>query len=81
MRLFANANYDFLGYRRIAYIVTSVFIAAGVVAMLVRGINYSVEFTGGTLMRIQTVDPVDVGALRDGLAEQGITGAEIQSFG
>lgn len=81
MRLFANANYDFLGYRRIAYIVTAVFIAAGLVAMLVRGINYSVEFTGGTMMRIQTVDPVDVGALRDGLARQGITSAEIQSFG
>jgi preprotein translocase subunit SecF len=81
MRLFANANYDFLGYRRIAYIVTAVFIAAGVVAMLVRGINYSVEFTGGTMMRIQTAEPVDVGALRDGLARQGITGAEIQSFG
>ena len=81
MRLFANANYDFLSYRRIAYILTAVFIAAGVVAMVIRGINYSVEFTGGTLMRIRTVEAVDVGALRDGLAQQGITGAEIQTFG
>lgn len=81
MRLFANANYDFLGRRRIAYILTAAFIAAGVLAMLIRGVNYSVEFTGGTLMQIETQTPVDVGALRDGLALQGITGAEIQSFG
>jgi preprotein translocase subunit SecF len=81
MRLFANANYDFLSYRRIAYALTAVFIAAGLVAMLVRGISYSVEFTGGTLMRIEADAAVDVGAVRAGLAERGITGAEIQSFG
>src|SRR5688500_9498166 len=81
MRLFANANYDFLGRRRIAYAVTAVFLLAGLVAMFVRGVNYSVEFTGGTRMRIEAVEPVDVGAIRDGLATQGITGAEIQTFG
>ncbi|MGE5927774.1 MAG: protein translocase subunit SecF [Gemmatimonadota bacterium] len=81
MRLFANANYDFLARRRIAYAITAVFLLAGLVAVLVRGVNYSVEFTGGTRMRVEAVEPVDVGALRDGLAEQGITGAEIQTFG
>ena len=81
MRLFANANYDFLSRRRIAYMLTAIFIAAGIIAMLVRRINYSVEFTGGTLMRIETRQPVDVGALRNALEQQGITGAEIQSFG
>ena len=81
MRLFANANYDFLARRRIAYAITAVFLLAGLVAMLVRGVNYSVEFTGGTRMRVEAVEVVDVGAIRNGLAEQGITGAEIQLFG
>lgn len=81
MRLFANANYDFLARRRIAYVLTAVLILAGLAAMLVRGVNYSVEFTGGTLMQIETQEPVDVAAVRQGLAAQGITGAEIQSFG
>jgi preprotein translocase subunit SecF len=81
MRLFANANYDFLSRRRIAYTLTAIFIAAGVIAMLIRRINYSVEFTGGTLVRIETRAPVDVGSLRNALEQQGITGAEIQSFG
>lgn len=81
VRLFANATYDFIGARRPAYVLTGVFMLVGLVALILRGINYSVEFTGGTLVQIQTQGRVDVGALRTGLAAQGITGAEIQSFG
>lgn len=81
MRLFANANYDFISRRRVAYGITAAFILAGIVALLVRGFQYSVEFTGGTLARIQTTEDLDVGELRDGLETHGITGAEIQSFG
>ncbi|HEU5050607.1 MAG TPA: protein translocase subunit SecF, partial [Gemmatimonadales bacterium] len=81
MRFFANANYDFLARRKIAYALTGILLLAGLVAMIVRGVNYSVEFTGGTLMEVETVEPADVGAIRAGLAQQGITGAEIQSFG
>jgi preprotein translocase subunit SecF len=81
MRFFAHANYDFLSRRRIAYAITAVFLLAGLLAMIVRGVNYSVEFTGGTRMRIEAVEPVDVGALRNGLQAQGIASAEIQTFG
>jgi len=81
MRFFAHANYDFLARRRIAYAITAVFLLAGLLAMLVRGVNYSVEFTGGTRMRVEAVEPVDVGAIRTGLQAQGIASAEIQTFG
>jgi preprotein translocase subunit SecF len=81
MRLFANANYDFLSRRRIAYGITAVFLLAGLAALAFRGINYSVEFTGGTRMRIESVEPMDIAEIRNGLAEQGIASAEIQTFG
>jgi preprotein translocase subunit SecF len=81
MRFFAHANYDFLARRRIAYAITAVFLLAGLLAMIVRGVNYSVEFTGGTRMRVEAVEPVDVGAIRAGLQAQGIASAEIQTFG
>ncbi len=81
MRFFAHANYDFLARRRIAYAITAVFLLAGLLAMIVRGVNYSVEFTGGTRMRIEAVEAVDVGAIRAGLQAQGIASAEIQTFG
>ena len=48
---------------------------------MVHGLNYSIEFTGGTLVQVQSKAPADVGALRAGLDRQGLHGAEIQSFG
>jgi preprotein translocase subunit SecF len=81
MRLFANANYDFLGRRRLAYGLSIAFSLIGIVVLLIRGVNYSVEFTGGTLVQVQTTKPADVGALRNALQARGIANAEIQTFG
>jgi preprotein translocase subunit SecF len=81
MRLFANANYDFLGWRRIAYLLTLAVMLPGLVVVALRGVNYSVEFTGGTMMQVESQQPVDVGAVRSALAARGIEGAEIQTFG
>ena len=81
IRLFANAKYDFIGVRRYAYIVTGVLLTLGLIALIVRGLNYSVEFTGGTLIRVETKAPIDMAQVRAGLNAQGIHGAEIQGFG
>jgi preprotein translocase subunit SecF len=81
MRLFANANYDFLRRRKLAYLLTLAVMGAGLVLLLARGINYSVEFTGGTLVQVESKRPVDVGAVRSALTAQGIPNAEIQTFG
>jgi preprotein translocase subunit SecF len=81
MRLFANANYDFIGRRRIGYLISAALLVPGLLLLLIRGVNYSVEFTGGTLVQVQTREPVNVGAVRDALAARGMEGAEIQTFG
>lgn len=81
MRLFAKANYDFLGRRRIAYLATLAIMLPGLLVLLLRGVNYSVEFTGGTLIQIESSKPIDVGSVRNALAAEGIEGAEIQTFG
>jgi len=81
MRLFANANYDFIGQRKRGYAITGTFIVIGLVVLFLRGVNYSVEFTGGTLIQVETERPADAGALRNALQARGIEGAEIQTFG
>ncbi|HEY9518136.1 MAG TPA: protein translocase subunit SecF, partial [Gemmatimonadales bacterium] len=81
-RPFKNASYDFLSVRRHAYVLTGIVFAVGLAFLLIRGLNYSIEFTGGTLFQIQTQGQNDVTArLRSGLEAQGLPGAEIQSFG
>ena len=81
MRLFANANYDFLGYQKRAFIFAGALILIGLVMMVINGVRYSVEFTGGTLVQIQTRAPADVAAIRAALTAEGMAGAEIQQFG
>src|SRR5919199_5329236 len=81
LRLFSNAKYDFIGVRRYAYAVTAAILVPGLLFVLIRGLNYSIEFTGGTLLQIQSRKPVDVAHLRTGLDREGIHGAEIQNYG
>ncbi|HEU4523848.1 MAG TPA: protein translocase subunit SecF, partial [Gemmatimonadales bacterium] len=81
MRLFANANYDFLRQRRTAVGISIGFILVGLLVLMIRGVNYSVEFTGGTLVQVQTTKPTDVAGLRNALQARGIENAEIQTFG
>lgn len=81
MRLFANANYDFFGQRKWAYGISIAFSVIGLALLLFLGVNYSVEFTGGTLIQVETERPADVGALRNALQARGVQGAEIQTFG
>ncbi|MGH7628420.1 MAG: protein translocase subunit SecF [Gemmatimonadales bacterium] len=81
MRLFANANYDFIGRRRLGYLISLAMIVPGLLMLLIRGVNYSVEFTGGSLLQVEARAPVDVGRVRTALTGAGIQGAELQTFG
>src|SRR3989442_3960767 len=81
IRLFANANYDFIKWRRWAYGLTAALIVPGFALFLVHGLNYSIEFTGGTLIQVQTTRPVGTGKIRTALDAAGIRDAEIQPFG
>ena len=81
MRLFSNTKIDFLGSRRLAYLISAAVIIPGLVLIPLFGINYSVEFTGGTMMQISTVEPGDVALMRQALNDNGVTGAEIVQFG
>lgn len=83
-RIFANANYDFIGFRKKAIIATAVLLALGLVALLTRGgPDYSIEFTGGTLVEVRstTGQPFAIEQVRAGLTAAGLGGAEITPFG
>ena len=83
IRLFANANYDFISVRRYAYAVTAAIIIPGMILLAFTGLNYSIEFTGGTLVQITTLGatPVGAGEIRAALDAGGLRGAEVQNFG
>ena len=81
LRILHNTNYDFIRWWKWAFGLTVAFLALGVVSYAMSNINYSIEFTGGTMVQAEFKQPIDVGQLRDRLAEAGLEGAEITEFG
>jgi preprotein translocase subunit SecF len=82
LRIFHNTKYEFVKHWRIAAGLTIAFIVAGLVTFgITGGVNYSIEFTGGTLMQVQFKEAPDVSLVRSTLDRAGITGTEIQQFG
>jgi len=81
IRLFANANYDFIKWRRVAFSITGAIMLVGAIDLVARGLNYSIEFTGGTLMQVESAKRVETGDIRHALDAAGLNGAEIQTFG
>jgi len=81
IRLFANARYDFIKVRRWAYGITAATIVPGMIMLAAKGITYSIEFTGGTMMQVRTAEVVEMNRLRTALERGGVAKAEIQSFG
>src|SRR5215212_2349892 len=82
LRIFHNPSYDFIKWWRVAAVSTIAFILLGLGSFLITGgVNYSIEFTGGTLMQLEFKQPPNVADLRAALDAAGIRGAEIQQFG
>ena len=73
MKRFSNAAFPFIEKRRTAYILSSVVLLVGVLAMgrnivtLGSWQNYGVDFLGGSLVQVRFDDPIAVGELRDAL--------------
>ncbi len=78
---FANANIDFLGQRRIALSVSAVLLVASILLLVFRGLNFGIDFTGGTLIEVGYPEPVELEEIRDQLEMGGFDRATVQNFG
>jgi preprotein translocase subunit SecF len=82
MRLFAKANYRFLEQRRTAYVISAVLVAFGVISIALHGgLNYGVDFTGGTLFQVRFDGEVEASDVRSALGAAGLTNLQVQNFG
>ncbi|HTD84108.1 MAG TPA: protein translocase subunit SecF [Gemmatimonadaceae bacterium] len=80
-RILHDTNYDFIRWWKVMAAITIAFILLGLGSLAIKPPNYSIEFTGGTLMQLEFSKPPDVAEIRSSLDQAGIRGAEIQQFG
>jgi preprotein translocase subunit SecF len=82
MNLFPyESRFDFMRLRNISLVIALVLLLVSVVAIPVRGFNFALDFTGGTVAELHFEKSVDVDIARATLEAAGFEGAQVQSFG
>jgi len=72
---------DFMAHRKLAMIISLVLVVGSIAGILVKGLNFGVDFTGGTIIEIAYEKPADVNGIRDALQKSGYEEAIVQNFG
>ena len=71
---------DFVGNRWICFILSGALLGTSILLLATRGINYAIDFTGGSLLQLTYEAPQTVGGLRTDLAKAGYGEASVQHF-
>ena len=74
-------NIDFLAWRKIAIIFSSIFLILSIGSLLVKEINYGLDFTGGTLVELSYPEEANISNIRETLVDGGFNGAQVANFG
>ena len=72
---------NFMGVRNVAFGVTVVLTVLALFSMFHKGMNYGLDFTGGTLIELTYEKPADLTKVRNELTTAGFHDAVVQSFG
>ena len=71
----------FMSYARTTTIISLVTFLLAVFFLVTRGLNFSVEFTGGTVIEVHYASAIDPGAAQAALEKAGIAKSQVQNFG
>jgi len=81
-QLFQTPHIDFIAYRKIAYVISIVMILIGGVSLVLhKGLNFGIDFKGGTSIVIRFEENVSTGDIRNALSKIDLSGSEIKSLG
>jgi SecD/SecF fusion protein len=79
--LFKTSNIDFIGKRRVYYIISSTIIAAGIVSILIKGFNFGVDFKGGRTFVVDFEQAVSSTQVKQNLDAAFGSNTEVKTFG
>ena len=74
-------NFDFMKLRNVAIVFSAILLIVSIAALVTRGLNLGLDFTGGTLLEVSYQQPADIEQIRGQLDESGFLGSTVQHFG
>jgi preprotein translocase subunit SecF len=76
-----DSNLNFMRLRWVSLSIALLLVLGSFAAMGIKGFNFALDFTGGTVTEMRFEKPVDVDDVRSRLRDAGYGGAQVQTFG
>jgi preprotein translocase subunit SecF len=76
-----DTDLPFMRYSRFGFLLSGIFCIAAILIFIIEGLNYGIDFKGGTLIEVRTLGTVTIGDLRQKISGLGLGDAELQEFG
>jgi preprotein translocase subunit SecF len=75
-----EVSVNFVGKRRMWYTISAVIIVISLAALIILGLNFSVEFTGGAVFTVQAPN-ASISQVQKAVTDGGVNGAVVQAVG
>ncbi|MEZ5669693.1 MAG: protein translocase subunit SecF [Alphaproteobacteria bacterium] len=77
----SDTKFPFMKMRGVAVIFSALLVVGSIIAFLTQGLNYGIDFVGGTLIEVRTQDEPDIAGMRSSLDGLGLGEVSLQAFG
>jgi preprotein translocase subunit SecF len=74
-------NFDFMNKRKIAALLSAILIIISLASLVMQGLNFGIDFTGGTIIEIAYQEEADLNKIKVKLEQAGYQDAIVQTFG
>lgn len=81
MKTLVNRQLDFMGKRRLAFIMSAILLVIAIGALATQQLNLGLDFTGGTLVEVEYAEAPSLNTIRERLEEAGFRDVSVQNFG
>lgn len=74
-------SFDFMGFRKLASVISIILVVASIALLGIRGLNFGMDFTGGTSVELEYTQAPQLDQVRSSLAAAGYDEFVVQNFG
>ena len=76
-----KTDFNFMSKRKIAAVFSIVLLLSSITSLLMQGLNFGIDFTGGTMIELSYKEEVKLESIRSTLEKDGYGDAIVQNFG
>jgi SecD/SecF fusion protein len=70
---------DFIGKRKVFFVISTVLVLVSIGSLIFRGLNFSIEFQGGTVITLANAKGATISQVRTAASSAGVTDAQVQT--